>query len=100
MISSVAIPTQSCMALSSASTLLAAVCATTPGDTSLKIRFVIAWRIIRRKFISSTWTAFEISAKVAVEPTGNAFAGFVRQLTRPAKYDELGEFTHLVMIYG
>jgi hypothetical protein len=72
--SSVLNPIQSWRALSSAITLLAAVCETTPGLTSLKMRLVMAWRMSLRTFISSTLTAFEISANVAVEPTGKAFA--------------------------
>lgn len=61
-ISSTQNPTQSCIGLSSANTLLAAVCATTPGDTSLKMRFVIAWRIKRRALTSSRLIALAISA--------------------------------------
>lgn len=61
-ISSTQKPTQSCIGLSSASTLLAAVCATIPGDTSLKMRFVIAWRMKRRTLTSSRPTALAISA--------------------------------------
>jgi hypothetical protein len=58
--SSVLKPIQSLMTGSSASTLLAAVCATRSGLISLKIRFVMACRMNRRTFTSSSPTVLEI----------------------------------------
>jgi hypothetical protein len=55
-------PTQSCIGLSSARMRLAAVWATTPGDTSLKMWFVMAWRRKRRTLSSSRLTASAIWA--------------------------------------
>jgi hypothetical protein len=55
-------PTQSCIGPFSARMRLAAVWAMTPGDTSLKMRFVMAWRRKRRTLSSSRLTASAIWA--------------------------------------